>query len=212
MDVDAIQPGRDFRRAIDESIAECSVLLAVIGQHWLESKDSLGRRRLDDSRDSVRLEIASALRRDIPVDPVLVRGAGMPHADQLPSDLRDLAYRNAVELAHARWKSDLQILINALSPHLVHDATAAQHPRKQKTGSLTSSAAPAIAPAAGIESAIAAGVAKELAPYIGPIAEIVVKRAAKHSSSLADLCELVAEEIESRADRKNFLAACRRLK
>ena len=212
MDVDAIQPGRDFRRAIDESIAECSVLLAVIGQHWLESKDSLGRRRLDDSRDSVRLEIASALRRDIPVVPVLVRGARMPRAEQLPPDLRDLAYRNAVELTHARWKSDLQVLINALSPHLVHDATAAQHPWKQTTGSRTSGAAPAVAPAAGIEPATAAGVAKELAPYIGPIAEIVVKRAAKHSPSLADLCEAVAEEIESRTDRKNFLAACRRLK
>lgn len=207
MDVDAIQPGHDFRRAIDENIAECSVLLAVIGQHWLESKDSLGQRRLDDSGDSVRLEIASALRRDIPVVPVLVRGARMPQREQLPADLRDLAYRNAVELTHARWKSDLQILINALSPHLVQDATTAQHSGKQTTGSRTSSAAKA-----GIEPATAAGVAKELAPYIGPIAEIVVRRAAKHSPSLADLCEAVAQEIESRTDRKNFLAACRCLK
>jgi len=32
MDVSAIQPGRDFRKAIDESVASCSVLLAMVGQ------------------------------------------------------------------------------------------------------------------------------------------------------------------------------------
>ena len=67
MDVNAIQPGRDFRKAIDDCIHECSVLLAIVGREWLESKDALGRRRLDDETDFVRLEIASALRRDIPV-------------------------------------------------------------------------------------------------------------------------------------------------
>ena len=36
MDVNAIQPGRDFRKAIDESIHKCSVLLAVLGRDWLE--------------------------------------------------------------------------------------------------------------------------------------------------------------------------------
>src|ERR1700735_4638164 len=66
MDVDAIQPGRDFRKAIEESIHSCSVLLAVIGQQWLESADEFGKRRLDDEGDYLRLEIASALRRDIP--------------------------------------------------------------------------------------------------------------------------------------------------
>jgi hypothetical protein len=108
MDVNAIRPGLDFRKTIDDSIHECSVLLAIVGREWLESKDTLGRRRLDDETDFVRLEIASALRRDIPVVPVLVRGARMPRADQLPADLQELAYRNAVELTHARWKSDVQ--------------------------------------------------------------------------------------------------------
>jgi hypothetical protein len=38
----------------------------------------------------------------------------MPRPDQLPDDLRELAYRNGVELTHTRWGSDLQLLINAL--------------------------------------------------------------------------------------------------
>jgi hypothetical protein len=118
MDVAAIEPGRDFRKAIDESVAACSILLAVIGQEWLGSKDDAGRRRLENPNDFVRMELASALQRDIPVVPVLVRGAKMPHADQLPDVLKELAYRNAMELTHVRWKSDVQVLIQALRPHM----------------------------------------------------------------------------------------------
>src|SRR5208283_3477901 len=118
MDVAAIEAGRDFRKAIDESVATCGVLLAVIGKEWIDAKNQAGQRRLDDTSDFVRLETASALKRDIPVIPVLVRGAKMPSADQLPDDLKDLAYRNGVELTHARWSSDLQLLIKALRPHV----------------------------------------------------------------------------------------------
>ena len=123
MDVSAIAPGRDFRKAIDESVATCGVLLAIIGQNWVDAKNEAGRRRLDDPTDFVRLETASALKRDIPVVPVLIRGAKMPRPDQLPDDVKDLAYRNAVELTHARWASDVQLLLRALRP-LVPDLAA----------------------------------------------------------------------------------------
>ena len=118
MDVAAIEAGRDFRKAIDQQVATCTVLLAIIGLEWLESKDSAGARRLHDPNDFVRIELASALRRDIPVVPVLVRGAKMPHIEQLPEDLKELAYRNAVELSHARWKSDVEVLVRALRPYM----------------------------------------------------------------------------------------------
>jgi hypothetical protein len=68
--------------------------------------------------DFVRLETASAMKRDIPVIPVLVQGASMPRAEQLPPDLTELAYRNGVELTHARWDSDVQVLVKALRPHV----------------------------------------------------------------------------------------------
>src|SRR6185503_19726772 len=118
MDVAGLEPGRDFRRAIDQQVASCGVLLALIGRDWLDAQNESGKRRLDDPSDFVRLETASALKRDIPVIPVLVRGASMPHADDLPQDLKELAYRNAVELTHARWDSDLQLLVKALTPHV----------------------------------------------------------------------------------------------
>ncbi len=118
MDVAAIEPGRDFRRAIDEQVASCGVLLAIIGKSWLTTNDESGARRLDDQMDFVRLETASALKRDIPVVPVLVHGARMPRAEDLPEDLKELAFRNAVELTHARWDSDVQVLVKALRPYV----------------------------------------------------------------------------------------------
>jgi len=116
MDVAGIEPGRDFRKVIDQNVASCGVLLAMMGKGWIDAMDEAGRRRLDDPVDFVRLETASALRRDIPVIPVLVHGGRMPRSEQLPEDLKDLAYRNAVELTHARWDSDVQVLIKALRP------------------------------------------------------------------------------------------------
>jgi TIR domain len=199
MDVDAIEPGRDFRKAIQESIHSCSVLLAIIGQQWLESTDEYGHRRLDDEGDYLRLEIASALQRDIPVIPVLVRGARLPRADQLPADLQDLAYRNAVELTHARWKSDLQVLAQALKPYL--EVVDEACPPQGKP------AAPAISTLA-TQSALIEQVSRELANYIGPIAEFVVKRAAGRCQSATELCNAVAKEIESDSDRTKFLAHC----
>jgi len=118
MDVAGIEPGRDFRRAIEQQVASCGVLLAIIGKNWLTVADAKGKRRLDDPFDFVRLETAGALKRDIPVIPVLVHQAEMPRAEDLPEDLKDLAYRNGVELNHARWASDVQLLISALMPYV----------------------------------------------------------------------------------------------
>ena len=118
MDVSAIEAGRDFRKAIDESVATCGALLAIIGKDWVDAKDDAGRRRLDDPTDFVRLETISALRRDIPVIPVLVRSARMPRPEELPEELRELAYRNCVELTHVRWNSDLQLLVEGLRRQL----------------------------------------------------------------------------------------------
>jgi hypothetical protein len=118
MDVTGINPGVDFRKAIDDNVATCGALLAVIGRDWATLTDSSGTRRLDDPNDFVRLEIASALKRDVAVIPVLVHEAKMPRPDQLPENLKDLAFRNSVELSHTRWASDVELLIKALTRYV----------------------------------------------------------------------------------------------
>jgi hypothetical protein len=169
----------------------------------------------------VRLELASALRRDIPLIPVLVRGAKMPELDRLPPDLKELVYRNAVELTHARWKSDVQLLIRALRPYLDIQADASSRDVRAAENSspapaTVDTATPAPLPrmdakAAGpfIEAEALQRVYRELASYIGPVAEVIVKRAAKRCSSSEDLIATVAREIEDETERARFLRASR---
>ena len=117
LDVAGISPGRDFRKEIEKKLSGCGVLLAMIGPTWASILDSDGLRRLDNPNDFVRLEIATALSRDIPVIPVLVRGAKMPQQGNLPPDLCDLPYRNCVELSHTRWNSDVALLNTTLKQY-----------------------------------------------------------------------------------------------
>jgi len=114
MDVDNIAPGRDFRQVLQERLASVDVMLTLIGKDWMRATDAAGRRRLDDTNDFVRREIRAALERNISVTPVLLQGAQMPAESDLPEDIRDLAYRNAFELSHTRWSSDIQELVKRL--------------------------------------------------------------------------------------------------
>jgi TIR domain len=97
MDVDNLEPGVDFVDAIEKSVSSCDVLIAVIGKHWLTSSDEEGQRRLDNPEDYVRIEIATALKRDIRVIPVLVDGASIPKPRDLPDDLKSFVRRSAIE-------------------------------------------------------------------------------------------------------------------
>lgn len=114
MDVDSIALGRDFRQILQERLETCDMMLALIGPNWLDAKDAAGTRRLDSPTDFVRQEIAAALKRNIPLTPVLVQGAQMPPQERLPEDLKDLAFRNGFELSHLRWESDVREMVKRL--------------------------------------------------------------------------------------------------
>ena len=114
MDVDTIRAGEDFARNIDESLGVTDALLAIIGKRWLDSPDAAGARRLDDPGDFVRTEIATALERGTWVIPVLVGGAAMPRAADLPNALAPLARHNAIDVSDARFSQDIRTLIGAL--------------------------------------------------------------------------------------------------
>jgi hypothetical protein len=86
----------------------------VIGPTWVTVTDERGQRRLDDSDDIVRTEIAAALGRNIPVIPALVRGAVMPRKEVLPENIRLLARRNGLDLSHQGWRDDAQRLVEAI--------------------------------------------------------------------------------------------------
>jgi hypothetical protein len=114
IDVDDIALGRDFRQVLQERLASSDLMLSLIGPDWLKSRDSDGKRRINKTGDYVRQEIATALERNIRVAPVLVGGARLPSAKQLPDDLKDLAYRQGFELRHTHWNSDVAEMVKRL--------------------------------------------------------------------------------------------------
>lgn len=130
-DSNSIEPGHDFVEAINTVVGACDVLLALIGHRWLSITGPDGRRRLDDPGDFVRLEIEAALERNIRVIPILVAGARMPGANELPPSLAKLAYRQAFKLSAGGFEAETQRLLSVLDQALTEaQRQAAQEPHR----------------------------------------------------------------------------------
>lgn len=133
MDVTDIEAGVDFTDVLQRAVGSCDVLLAVVGREWLTCTDRNGRRRLDDPNDFIRLEIGIALNRNVRVIPVLVEGAVMPTASELPPDLERFTKRQAIELRDARWSADVdnlaEMLDRVIGPAAVAIESGAQRRR-----------------------------------------------------------------------------------
>ena len=128
MDVDHIPPGVDFAEHLNSQLAACSIILVVIGPGWLAAKDEAGQRRLDQPDDFVAIEIATALDRNIRVIPVLVNGAGLPKARELPDKLKRLARRQSFELRQNQFGRDADELVERIRGAL--DASPAIRARR----------------------------------------------------------------------------------
>jgi len=113
-DIDSIEPGEDFVEVIQHAVGCCNILIAIIGKTWLNITDNIGFRRLDNPEDFVRLEIATALERNILVIPVLIQGAKMPDSRELPETLVKLGRRHALEFTSDGWEHEVGGLIQTL--------------------------------------------------------------------------------------------------
>ena len=115
MDVDSLQPGVAFSDVIHQTLTSCTVLIAVIGKHWLAAADEQGRRRIEQPGDFVRQEITTGLARKIIVIPVLVGGARMPQPEDLPPDLAKLTERQAIELTDTTFNAGVTKLLDTIA-------------------------------------------------------------------------------------------------
>jgi hypothetical protein len=130
IDVVAIAPGSDFADSIVQEIRYADVVLVLIGPEWSTLKDPHGRRRIDDPRDFIGLEVATALASDKPVIPVLINNARMPKAVELPEQLRDLSMRNAAVLGYETFRRDVEVLIEGIRRVLeTHSSELEEVPR-----------------------------------------------------------------------------------
>jgi hypothetical protein len=116
MDINTIPFGMEFRKHILDVLAETDLLLAIIGPQWAGEGE---RRRIDEQNDYVRLEIETALQRNILVIPVLVSRATMPSPNDLPESLANLASRNAITIdSGGDFHSQMGRLISSMDGHL----------------------------------------------------------------------------------------------
>lgn len=113
LDTEEIPFGDDFRRVVAERLGACDVVLAVMGRQWSTIADEHGR-RLDRPDDPVRFELERALEAGRRIVPVLVDGATMPQAADLPPALRQLSVLNAASLRDASFAADFDALVDEL--------------------------------------------------------------------------------------------------
>ena len=102
--------------------------------------------------DFVRVEVGTALKRGVRVIPVLVEGALMPQASQLPEDLKPLARRNALSVSHDRFRADSERLIDSVGEVL--EAARVELPARKPEGQKPRGRAPSIGagPSASLQS------------------------------------------------------------
>ncbi|HEV7999546.1 MAG TPA: TIR domain-containing protein [Planctomycetaceae bacterium] len=140
LDIEVIADGRDFRRVIEEQVSACNYLLAVIGKTWLTAVDSNGNRRLDDPKDTVRIEIVTALERNVTVIPVLWHNVSMPKPSELPLELADLTYRLARSMDLPSRQHDVNKLIDNIErlekKRLQAETQGEQRRREERTQTL----------------------------------------------------------------------------
>jgi hypothetical protein len=121
MDIDDIDAGENFVEKLTRTLAQCEVLLLVIGPRWLSAADEEGRPRLAAPGDFVRLEAQTALERGIPLIPVLVGGARMPERGDLPSQLAGIVVHQALSVSDERFHGDVDRLIAAIEQRIARD-------------------------------------------------------------------------------------------
>jgi len=129
-DIDSIQPGIDFRTQIADALTATDILLVVVGAKWLGRGEGVSS-RIDNEADPVRIEVETALKRGIPIIPILVGGTAMPEIGQLPDSIKDFAYRHAVTVDGGRdFDHHVDGLVGALDRFFAGKTGVAAHREK----------------------------------------------------------------------------------
>jgi hypothetical protein len=144
IDVDDIGAGQAFDARIAQAMGQARGLLVLIGPRWLAPQAD-GLPRLHRADDVVRQEVQTGLDRGLQVIPLLLDGAAMPSAAQLPAPLQPLARRQALVIDARRFEADVQLLLDAVRQALGEPAgtpeAAARPPARHQAGLVLAGAA-----------------------------------------------------------------------
>ena len=106
-----IPVGHDFTDVLHRAVAACDVLIVVIGRNWQAVSAQGAQSRLFDPTDWVRAEIEAAFVQGKQVIPVLVGGAKMCRASDLPESIAHLSKIQAYVMSDRRWDDDVSRLV-----------------------------------------------------------------------------------------------------
>ena len=125
-DIPNIPVGVDYKAYVDKLLGETDVFVALIGKAWLNVRDEkTGMVRIEDPKDLVRAEIKEARVRNISIIPVLVDGAKMPDANDIPEDFQFLPNLNALKFNN---DEDFQDHCKRLIDRVIEVSTPAVEP------------------------------------------------------------------------------------
>lgn len=106
-----IPVGHDFTDVLRRAVAACDMLIVVIGRNWQAVSAQGAQSRLFDPTDWVRAEIEAAFDQGKQVIPVLVGGAKMCKASNLPESIAHLSKIQAYVMSDRRWDDDIPRLV-----------------------------------------------------------------------------------------------------
>lgn len=118
-DIKSVPVGENFRHVIREKLARCMFFLVIIDPQWVSVESVSGKRRIDIHDDDVRVEVELALQTPgVKVIPLLVAGASMPTAGQLPESIRALAALNGAKVrSDPEFNQDIEDVLRQIAQH-----------------------------------------------------------------------------------------------
>jgi pterin-4a-carbinolamine dehydratase len=135
LDVGSIHPGSLWPERLRSGLDKSTVLLSVIGPHWLTAANQYGQRRLDDENDWVRNELSYALTHQKPIIPILVADGSLPPPEALPEDIKGVLTHQSMQLRDDKWDHDLAELVELLGTEhgFVDNQTSVVMPSREVT-------------------------------------------------------------------------------
>jgi hypothetical protein len=121
LDVTSIKPGERYPNRLRRHLDRADVVIAIVHPEWV--------RDLRSGPDWVRWEIEHAFAEGKTIIPLLLDGARMPTAQELPRSIREFAHLQAVD-------DDLDVLLDRIGDPVQRSTAVRQTPRRPWTGAL----------------------------------------------------------------------------
>lgn len=128
LDKSSLVGGEAFTKQIRDEIDNADVFVILISPYW-NSKQ--GKVRIQKTADILRRELLRAVRKDVPIVPVLINGAKMPAKQSLPRELQFLTQLHALRVSDASFNSDIGFLESNLTSVLTNVAIMEKRMEKE---------------------------------------------------------------------------------